>query len=78
MKIGEFAKQFGVPKDTVRFYIKNNLLIPNDQGAQYEFTDREVQAMQTILKMKAQRFTLEEIRLWMRNMRIPYRICRTQ
>lgn len=45
MKIGEFAKQFGVPKDTVRFYIKNNLLIPNDQGAQYEFTDREVQAM---------------------------------
>lgn len=61
MKIGEFAKQFGVPKDTVRFYIKNNLLIPNDQGAQYEFTDREVQAMQTILKMKAQRFTLEEI-----------------
>ena len=61
MKIGEFAKQFGVPKDTVRFYIKNNLLIPNDQGAQYEFTDREVQAMQTILKLKAQRFTLEEI-----------------
>lgn len=56
MKIGEFAKQFGVPKDTVRFYIKNNLLIPNDQGAQYEFTDREVQAMQTILKMKAPAF----------------------
>lgn len=61
MKIGEFAIKCGVSKDTVRFYMKNGLLIPGGMGAQYSFTEREFQDMQTILKMKEQHFTLQEI-----------------
>lgn len=30
MKIGEFAAQFHVKRDNVRFYITNGLLIPDD------------------------------------------------
>ncbi len=61
MKIGEFSRLCGVSRDTIRFYIKNNLLIPNDHGTQYEFTEKEYQEMQIIFRMKSQRFTLEEI-----------------
>lgn len=62
MRIGEFANQFSVSKDTVRFYVNKGLLIPNGQGAQYVFSQRECQDMQTILKMKDQQFSLQEIR----------------
>ncbi len=61
MKIGEFSKKCGVSKDTIRYYVTNGLLIPNDTNAQYNFTDREYQDILLILKMKEQHFTLKEI-----------------
>ena len=70
MKIGEFAAQFNVTRDTVRFYITNGLLIPDDQGAQYNFTQRECQDMETILRMKEQQFSLKEIREYLSILRV--------
>lgn len=70
VKIGEFAAQFNVTRDTVRFYITNGLLIPDDQGAQYNFTQRECQDMETILRMKEQQFSLKEIREYLSILRV--------
>lgn len=61
MKIGELAKLCGVPQATIRYYISNGLLIPDDSSPQFNFTDREYQDLQQILKMKQQKFTLSEI-----------------
>ena len=65
MKIGEFAEKYGVTRDTVRFYIRNGLLIPDDQGAQYRFGKRECREMETILHMRDQRFSLRQIRRYL-------------
>ena len=70
MKIGEFAAQFHVSRDTVRYYITSGLLIPDDQGAQYNFTQRECQDMELILRMKEQQFSLKEIRDYLSIIRV--------
>lgn len=60
MKIGEFARKYGVTKNTVRYYIEHGLLIP-ENGLQYQFGKQEEEDMELILKMKAQFFSLKEI-----------------
>lgn len=61
MKIGELAQRCGVSQATIRYYVRTGMLIPNDSGAQYDFTQRELQDLQLILKMKQQHFNLKEI-----------------
>lgn len=60
MKIGEFAKKYGVTKNTVRYYIEHGLLVP-ESGLQYQFGKQEEEDMELILKMKTQFFSLKEI-----------------
>ena len=55
MKIGEFAKKYGVTKNTVRYYIEHGLLVP-ESGLQYQFGKQEEEDMELILKMKTQFF----------------------
>ncbi|BAL01416.1 putative MerR family transcriptional regulator [Oscillibacter valericigenes Sjm18-20] len=61
MKIGELAKRAGISRDTIRYYIKNGLLVPEKNDAQYNFSDRELQDLYKIIKMKQQQFNLTEI-----------------
>lgn len=61
MKIGELAQMCGVPQATIRYYVRTGMLVPNDSGAQYNFSEREYQDLQLILKMKQQHFSLKEI-----------------
>lgn len=61
MKIGELAQLCGVPQATIRYYVRTGMLLPNDSGAQYNFSQREYHDLQLILKMKQQHFNLKEI-----------------
>lgn len=61
MKIGELARLCDVPQATIRYYVKTGLLIPNDSGAQYNFTEREVRDLRLILRLKKMHFNLKEI-----------------
>ena len=61
MKIGELAKNCGVSKATIRFYMGNGLLIPNENGGNYSFSEQDQDDLQTILRMKEQQFSLKEI-----------------
>ena len=65
MKIGKFAEKFGVSRDTVRFYIRSGLLIPDESGAQLEFGERECRAMESILRMRQQKFSLRQIKRYL-------------
>lgn len=60
MKIGEFARKYGVTKNTVRYYIEHGLLVPAC-GMQYQFGRQEEEDMELILKMKSEYFSLKEI-----------------
>ncbi len=61
MRIGEFAKMYGVSRDTVRYYVELGLLLPDRKTPQFQFAQRECRDMEIILRMKNQRFSLDEI-----------------
>lgn len=61
MKIGNFAKEFHVSKDTIRYYVEKGLLLPLKKGAQADFGEREYQDMKTIRKMKQMKFNIREM-----------------
>lgn len=62
MKIGAFAKQNQVTVDTIRHYIKMELLIPQKSDKQYEFDRQCQQDFDDILLLKGLGFTLQEIK----------------
>jgi|GEM_PF-1062958 len=61
VKIGTFAKQFGVSIDTVRYYIELGLIIPEKKGTQFQFDQTCCDDMAFIAELKQFRFTLQEI-----------------
>lgn len=62
MKIKEFSNKFNLSYDTIRYYMKLNLINPQKSGGHYEF-DLEVQEdMKEILNLKKMEFSLEEIK----------------
>lgn len=65
MKIGSFAGHFGVSRDTVRYYCKLGLLIPDDSGAQMDFKEREMRDMEQIMRLRSWNFSMNEIRKYM-------------
>lgn len=65
MKIGELAKKCNVTQATIRYYVQSGLLIPDDSSPHYNFSEREYQDLQLILKMKQQHFSLQEIQTYL-------------
>lgn len=63
MKIGEFASRTGVSKDTIRYYEKINLLKPTMENSYRYYTEEDILSIQTVIKLKQNGFTLQEIKL---------------
>lgn len=61
MRIGEFCKRFRVSEDTIRYYIKMGILVPDTQNRQYRFDTSSEADMEMILRLKSEGFTLREI-----------------
>ena len=63
MKIGEVAQKYGLSVDTLRFYVKEGLLVPAGQErySRYSFQKRDLDDLELILRMKEQQFSLQEI-----------------
>ena len=70
MKIGEFADQFHISQENVRYYMKLGLLLPRKRNAQYDFGEDECRDLKQILKMKQEQFSLEEIRRFLEIRRV--------
>ena len=63
MRIGDFAKKYGVNVTAIRYYIDSALLTPQRRNNQYAFDENCCRDMEKILDYKACGFTLEEIEL---------------
>ena len=50
MKIGDFAKKYGLNITTVRYYVERALLTPERKNNQYVFTPSCMEDMEEILK----------------------------
>lgn len=61
MKIGEFSARFQAQPETVRFYVNKGLLIPVSKHGRYIFSAQDIEDMETLLKLKAMRFSLADI-----------------
>ena len=62
MKIGQFAEQAGISIFTVRYYIKEGLLLPRHMGSQLNFNQKDREDLAYILRMKEMHFSIGEIR----------------
>ncbi len=70
MKIGGFAKKYGLPIPTVRHYIDIGLLIPGKDGAQYAFEPKDFRDMEIINELKHAGFTLKELNNYINTLRM--------
>lgn len=61
MKIGAFCELYDISRDTVRFYVKNGLLAPKVQGSRMDFSQKDQEDLDFIMKLKGMKFSLEEI-----------------
>ncbi|MGN0153058.1 MAG: MerR family transcriptional regulator [Lachnospiraceae bacterium] len=61
MKIGTFSKKYDVSFYTIRFYIKEGLLLPERKNNQYYFDLRCEEDMMLILELRECRFSLKEM-----------------
>ena len=62
MKIREFSNKFDLSYDTIRYYMKLNLINPHKDGGHYEFSQEDQNDMEEILKLKEMEFSLDEIK----------------
>jgi len=63
MKIGEFAERTALSKDTIRYYEKIELLQPDIQNKQRVYNEEDVIKIETIVKLKQNGFSLQEIKM---------------
>ena len=70
MKIGELAKKCNISQTTIRYYVQSGLLIPDDSSPQYDFTERELQYLQMIIRMRQQSFSINEIQAYLSLIRL--------
>lgn len=61
MKIGELAARCHVSRDTIRYYVELELLLPSREKAQMDFGERELSDLRYIQKLKQMHFQLREI-----------------
>ena len=62
MKIKEFSNKYDLSYDTIRYYMKLNLINPQKVGGHYEFDPEDQNDMAEILKLKEMEFSLDEIK----------------
>ncbi len=62
MKISEFSNKYNLSNDTVRYYMKLNLLVPQKKGGHYHFDEECEKDIKEILRLKNMDFTLQEIK----------------
>lgn len=62
MKIKEFSNKFDLSYDTIRYYMKLNLINPQKLGGHYDFDQEDQDDMEEILNLKEMEFSLEEIK----------------
>ncbi|MFO7814382.1 MAG: MerR family transcriptional regulator [Halanaerobiales bacterium] len=62
MKISEFSNKYNLSNDTVRYYMKLNLLVPQKKGGHYQFDKECEKDIKEILRLKNMDFTLQEIK----------------
>ncbi|MCM1991839.1 MerR family transcriptional regulator [Oceanirhabdus seepicola] len=62
MEIGEFSKKTGTTIDTLRYYDKIKLLVPERINNRRRYTEEDIDKVIAILKLKKLNFSLEEIK----------------
>jgi hypothetical protein len=62
MKIGEVSKKYNISIETLRFYDKVGLLVPERINNIRYYSERHIKKLKEILKMKKLMFTLDEIK----------------
>lgn len=70
MRIGEFAESTGISKDTIRYYEKMDLLHPEIKNKHRDYSNQDINIIDTILKLKQTGFSLREIKMlfeWSKN-----------
>lgn len=63
MQIGEFSKKTGLTIDTLRYYNKIGLLVPQKAGSRRCYTEGDLEKVNIIKKLKNLYFTLDEIKM---------------
>lgn len=61
MKIGELTKKYGVSSQTIRYYVKMGLLIPETKEKQYVFNEQSCEDLELILHLKKFDLSLADI-----------------
>lgn len=63
MRIGEVARKYGISTDSLRYYIKEGLLVPEGSArySRYEFRSRDLEDLEIILRMKEEQFPIRSI-----------------
>ncbi|WP_052344208.1 MerR family transcriptional regulator [Bacillus ndiopicus] len=70
MKISEFALRTGLSKDTIRYYEKMDLLHPEIKNKHRDYSNKDIDIINIILKLKQTGFSLQEIKMlfeWSQN-----------
>lgn len=60
--IGDVAKEFHIPADTLRYYDRIGLLSPRRQEGVRRYSQADLHKLAAIIKMKKLMFSLEEIK----------------
>lgn len=63
MEIGEFSRKTGITIDTLRYYHKIGLLMPEKINNRRFYTEEDLEKARAIIKLKNLNFTLYEIKL---------------
>ena len=61
MRIGEISRRFNLNIDTIRYYIKIGLIVPEDQNNYFYFSERDIDDIEWIIKLKNMDLSLNEI-----------------
>lgn len=69
MKIGEFARMHNIPVSAVRHYIGLGILIPEKDGAQFNFRQQDIDDMETVYLLRNAGFSLKEINIYINTLR---------
>lgn len=61
VKVGQVSRDYGIPIDTINYYVKLGLLAPPQKGGQRNFDKKTVEDLELILELKELYFSLNEI-----------------